>query len=316
MKKGRNCQSTFRPFFIVPSPNHHIVEFLAYLQKEKRGSVHTLRCYRSDLNQLVRFLEQHYGEFDLRNVKSEWLRTWVVEMMREGKAPRTIHRKVSAYRTFVRYAKRSGEMQSDPAESVSLPKLEKRLPRVVPEHAMRELFAEEVFTKDWKGRRDRSMIALLYETGIRLSELIDLKVVDVDTNRHELRVWGKGAKERRVPLLPETLTSIQEHLNSRPFTADWLFISDAGRSMYPSFVYRRVNHYLKEVSTLQQCSPHVLRHTFATHLLNRGAELTAVKDLLGHASLNSTQVYTHHSLARLKEFHQASPLDRRPLEGE
>lgn len=300
----------------MPSPNQHIAEFLAYLEKEKRGSVHTLRCYRSDLNQLVRFLEKNFNESDLHHVKSEALRTWVVEMMKEGKAPRTIHRKVSAYRTFVRYAKRSGEMQTDPAETVPLPKLEKRLPTVVSEHAMRDLFSEDVFGSDWKGRRDRSVLALLYETGIRLSELIALKVVDVDANRHELRVWGKGAKERRVPLLPETLNSIQDHLNSRPYEAEWLFVSDAGRSMYPSFVYRRVNHYLKEVSTLQQASPHVLRHTFATHLLNRGAELSAVKDLLGHASLNSTQVYTHHSLARLKEFHQASPLNSRSREGD
>lgn len=300
----------------MPSTNQHIAEFLAYLEKEKRGSVHTLRCYRSDLNQLVRFLEKNFNEADLHHVKSEALRTWVVEMMKEGKAPRTIHRKVSAYRTFVRYAKRSGEMHTDPAETVPLPKLEKRLPTVVSEHAMRDLFSEDVFGSDWKGRRDRSVLALLYETGIRLSELIALKVVDVDANRHELRVWGKGAKERRVPLLPETLNSIQDHLNSRPYEAEWLFVSDAGRSMYPSFVYRRVNHYLKEVSTLQQASPHVLRHTFATHLLNRGAELSAVKDLLGHASLNSTQVYTHHSLARLKEFHQASPLNSRSREGD
>lgn len=306
----------FRPFFVLPTTNQHIAEFLAYLEKEKRGSVHTLRCYRSDLNQLVRFLEKEFGEANLYRVKPEALRTWVVEMMKEGKAPRTIHRKVSAYRTFVRHAKRAGEMQNDPAESVPLPKLEKRLPTVVPEHAMRDLFSEEVFSADWKGRRDRSVLALLYETGIRLSELIALKVVDVDANRHELRVWGKGAKERRVPLLPETLNSIQDHLNTRPYDAEWLFVSDAGRSMYPSFVYRRVNHYLKEVSTLQQASPHVLRHTFATHLLNRGAELAAVKDLLGHASLNSTQVYTHHSLARLKEFHQASPLNSRSGEGD
>jgi integrase/recombinase XerC len=155
-------------------------------------------------------------------------------------------------------------------------------------------------------------VALLYETGIRLSELIGLQLADVDWDRSELRVWGKGAKERRVPLLGVTLEGIQAHLASRPYTSEHLFVTDAGRSLYPSFVYRRVNHYLGEVSTLQQCSPHVLRHTFATHLLNRGAELTAVKEMLGHASLGSTQIYTHHTISKLKAFHQGSPLDRRP----
>jgi integrase/recombinase XerC len=290
----------------------HIADFLAFLQKEKRGSVHTLRCYRSDLNQFLRYLTERYEHSDLFTIKGEWLRSWVVEMMREGMAPRTIHRKVSAYRTFVRYAKRTGHMSADPADSVILPKLEKRLPQVVPEHAMTDLFEEGVFPEDWKGRRDRSLVALLYETGIRLSELIGLQLADVDWDRSELRVWGKGAKERRVPLLGVTLEGIRAHLASRPYTSEHLFVTDAGRSLYPSFVYRRVNHYLGEVSTLQQCSPHVLRHTFATHLLNRGAELTAVKEMLGHASLGSTQIYTHHTISKLKAFHQGSPLDRRP----
>jgi integrase/recombinase XerC len=298
----------------VKSTAAHISEFLEYLQKEKRGSVHTLRCYRSDLNQLSRFFAERFEEADLLKAKSDWIRTWVVEMMREGKAPRTIHRKVSAYRTFVRFARRTGQMESDPAEAVTLPKLDKRLPEVVPEYAMRDLMDEGVFAEDWKGRRDRSMLALLYETGIRLSELIGLRQGDCDADRKELRVWGKGFKERRVPLLPETLEAIEEHLKLRPFHSEYLFITDAGRELYPSFVYRRVNHYLNLVSSLHKTSPHVLRHTFATHLLSRGAELAAVKELLGHASLGSTQVYTHHSLGRLKDIHQASPLDVRPGE--
>ena len=202
-------------------------------------------------------------------------------------------------------------MDFNPAESVVLPKVEKRMPEVVPEHAMSKLFSEEVFPLDWKGRRDRSMMALLYETGIRMSELIGLKVQDVNGARRELRVYGKGRKERMLPLLPSTMESIMQHVMDRPVGGDDLFVTDAGSSLYPSFVYRRVNHYLGEVSSLQKCSPHVLRHTFATHLLNRGAELAAVKDLLGHASLSSTQVYTQHTTARLKEFHKASPLNSR-----
>lgn len=276
--------------------------------------MHTLRCYRSDLNQLIQFMSKQYGCEDLRELESEWLRSYVVEMMRNGKAPRTIHRKISAYRTYVRFSKRQGLMDCDPTDSVSLPKLSKRLPNVVPEHAMNELFQEDVFPSDWKGRRDRSLIALMYETGIRLSELISLETNDLVRDQSELRILGKGNKERRVPLMKETIESVEEHLRMRPFKSRLLFISDAGRSLYPSFVYRRVHHYLSLVSSLQKRSPHVLRHSFATHLLNRGAELNAVKDLLGHASLSSTEVYTHQSLARLKELHQDSPLNVRPSE--
>ena len=260
---------------------------------------------------MQRFMEESYEVGDLTEVEGEWIRSWVVSLVKQGKSARTIHRKVSVYRTFVKFARRQGIMTHNPAESVVLPKVEKRMPEVVPEHSMSTLFDEGVFSDDWKGRRDRSMMALLYETGIRMSELIALKVNDVDGSRRQLRVYGKGRKERLLPLLPATMESIMKHVMDRPVGGDDLFVTDAGSTLYPSFVYRRVNHYLGEVSSLQKCSPHVLRHTFATHLLNRGAELAAVKDLLGHASLSSTQVYTQHTTAKLKEFHNASPLNQR-----
>ena len=299
---------------VTPIPKH-IDLFLDYLRKERRGSDHTVRCYKSDLNQMKKFMSECYGEMDLTAIESEWIRSWIVSLVKAGKSPRTIHRKVSVYRTFVKFARRQGLMFVNPAESVVLSKVEKRMPEVVPEHAMSKLFAEEVFDNDWMGRRDRSMMALLYETGIRMSELISLKIDDVDGARRELRVYGKGRKERILPLLPATLQSIMQHVMDRPVGGDELFVTDAGSSLYPSFVYRRVNHYLGEVSSLQKCSPHVLRHTFATHLLNRGAELAAVKDLLGHASLSSTQMYTQHTTAKLKEFHKASPLNNRKAGG-
>jgi len=295
----------------LTAASQHIAHFLEYLQKERRGSEHTLRCYKSDLQQMQRFMEESYEVGDLTEVEGEWIRSWVVSLVKQGKSARTIHRKVSVYRTFVKFARRQGIMTHNPAESVVLPKVEKRMPEVVPEHSMSTLFDEGVFSDDWKGRRDRSMMALLYETGIRMSELIALKVHDVDGSRRQLRVYGKGRKERLLPLLPATMESIMKHVMDRPVGGDDLFVTDAGSTLYPSFVYRRVNHYLGEVSSLQKCSPHVLRHTFATHLLNRGAELAAVKDLLGHASLSSTQVYTQHTTAKLKEFHNASPLNQR-----
>ena len=256
-------------------------------------------------------MSEEFEVADLCEVRSTFLRSWVVSLMKDGKSPRSIHRKVSSYRTFVKYARRKGKMKDNPIEGVILPKIEKRLPNVVPEHTMDSLFSDELFEDDWKGGRDKAMLGLLYDTGIRRSELIALKISDVDRGRNTLRVWGKGSKERMLPLLKSTLDDIDEHILERPFESESLFVTDRGGSLNPSFVYRKVNFYLSEVSTLQKCSPHVLRHSFATHLLNNGAELAAVKDLLGHASLASTQVYTHHTTAKLKEFHRSSPLDRR-----
>ena len=288
-----------------------ISDFFEYLQKERRVSDHTLRNYRSDLDQMTSFVLEQFESDDLCEVEPDWVRTWVVSMMKLKKAPRSIHRKISSYRTFVKYARRKGLMSVSPIEGIVLPKMEKRLPSVVPEHAMDNLFNEGLFSDDWKGRRDRALIGMLYETGIRQSELIALKSGDVDSGRKTIKVFGKGSKERLLPLLDLTLESVQEHINERPFKSESLFVTDLGKHLNPSFVYRKVNYYLREVSTLQKCSPHVLRHTFATHLLNRGAELAAVKDLLGHESLASTQVYTHHTTVKLKEFHKSSPLDRR-----
>jgi integrase/recombinase XerC len=173
------------------------------------------------------------------------------------------------------------------------------------------LFDEGLYAEDWKGARDRAILVLFYETGLRMAELMGLTLADLHTTRNELRVLGKGNKERVVPLLPTTVRMLLDQTDARPEEAKTLFVTNAGKPLYPSFVYRLVNRYLGKVSSLQKCSPHVLRHTFATHLLNRGAELTAVKKLLGHASLTSTQVYTQHTTAKLKEFHLASPLNRR-----
>lgn len=288
-----------------------LLEFIQFLRKERRLSEHTVRNYSSDLSQLNKFLSRNYELDNLCDVKSEFIRSWVVSMMKKEIAPRSIHRKVSSYRTFVKFSRRKGAMKTNPVEGVVLPKIEKRLPNVVPEHAMGTLFSDDLFSDEWKGVRDRAMLGLLYDTGVRRSELIAMSVDDLDIYRSTLRVKGKGGKERIAPLFIETIELLNKHICERPFESKALLITDKGARLNPTFVYRKVNFYLSEVSTLQKCSPHVLRHTFATHLLNNGAELAAVKDLLGHASLASTQVYTHHTTAKLKEFHRSSPLDRR-----
>jgi integrase/recombinase XerC len=285
--------------------------FIEYLQKEKRFSEHTLRNYYSDLSQLEAFVKEEFDCEDLYAVRKEWVRSWVVSLMKEGRAPRTVHRKVSSFRTFAKFARRNGEMDANPVEGIVLPKLNKRLPNVLPEHNVSDLFADEIFKDDWTGRRDKALLSLLYDTGIRRSELISLKRNDLDEKRLTLKVFGKGGKERLLPLLEVTICLVLKHLEEREAKSDYLLVTDRGNQLNPSFVYRKVNYYLSKISTLQKCSPHVLRHTFATHLLNNGAELAAVKDLLGHSSLSSTQVYTHHTTATLKKFHQSSPLDRR-----
>jgi integrase/recombinase XerC len=308
-RRATRSASFFVPEILTMVDNV-VSSFLCHLEKEKRSSRHTLRNYEVDLSQCQLFLEGTY-ESSLVDMRGDWLRSWVVSMVQDGKRPKTIHRKISACRTFVKYALRQGWMESDPTEAVVLPKLDKRIPEVVPEYVMATLFDEGLYAEDWKGARDRAILVLFYETGLRMAELMGLTLADLHTTRNELRVLGKGNKERVVPLLPTTVRMLLDQTDARPEEAKTLFVTNAGKPLYPSFVYRLVNRYLGKVSSLQKCSPHVLRHTFATHLLNRGAELTAVKKLLGHASLTSTQVYTQHTTAKLKEFHLASPLNRR-----
>lgn len=284
-----------------------------YLEKEKRGSVHTLRCYRSDLNQLQRFLSDQYDHHELVGIQSDWVRSWVVHMMQEGRSPRTIHRKVSAFRTFNRYARRMSFTDVDPSNGVSLPKLDKRVREWVTEPNMAQLLDPAVFPDTWSGLRDRLMLTLLYETGIRQEELIQLRHVDVQVARRTIKVLGKGSKERLIPVTEALLDLAEEYMKNRPGVSEFLIVTDSGRELYPAFVYRRLNHYITETSSLSKCSPHVIRHSFATHLLNRGADINAVKELLGHSSLNATQHYTHVSNKRLKDAHKGSPLDTRGI---
>ncbi len=294
-------------------PQKPLEAFLHFLEKEKRGSVHTLRCYRSDLNQLQRFLSDSYEHHELVGVEGDWVRAWVVHMMQEGRSPRTIHRKVSAFRTFNRYARRMSFTDKDPSSGVTLPKLEKRVREVVPERNMEALLDSSIFPNSWSGLRDRLMLTLLYETGMRQDELIGLKHANVQVSRRTIKVLGKGSKERLIPVSDSLLNLAEEYMRNRPGGSEFLVVTDGGRELYPSFVYRRVNHYITETSSLSKCSPHVIRHSFATHLLNRGADINAVKELLGHSSLNATQHYTHVATGRLKAVHKGSPLDSRSI---
>lgn len=280
-----------------------IGNFLEWLTNEKRNSAHTIKAYQKDLSQFRKYLKEQYETERPSDVTSVMVRSWLVELMEAGLSRRSVHRKLSSLRSYYRFLRKEGEVEHDPLAAVVAPKLAKRLPVYVEEQPMDELFAPKNFEDSFSGRRDALLLALLYETGMRRAELIGLKPEDVDHRSSQLKVLGKRNKERIIPVSDELLEQIQRYKEERDMIAEdnTLMITDKGKKLYPGFVYSKVNHYLSKVTTQDKKSPHVLRHTFATHLLNRGADLNSIKEILGHASLAATQVYTHNSIEKLKQ---------------
>jgi integrase/recombinase XerC len=234
------------------------------------------------------------------------LRSWVVSLMEEGLNPSSVNRKIASLRAYYGFLRRKNHITKDPTKILTALKTRKKLPAFVEEKAMEMLFEESAFTDDFAGIRDRVILELLYGSGIRLAELIGLGTKDLDLPSRTIRVFGKRAKERIVPVSVPLVVLLQKYLEQRApaENIDTLIITDSGKEAYPVFIQRTVKKYLSAVTTLSQKSPHVLRHTYATHLLNRGADLNAIKELLGHANLAATQIYTHNSIEKLKKTHQ------------
>ncbi|GAA4438847.1 tyrosine recombinase XerC [Ravibacter arvi] len=282
--------------------------FLDHLQYEKRSSRHTVAAYRSDLEQLgVYLLEQ--GKLPGQAERND-LRGWVVLLAGQKLSPVSINRKIAAMRAFYKFLKRKGFIENDPAGFLNSLKKPKKPPGFVEESAMELLFEEVNFEDSASGRRDRLVIEILYGTGMRLSELIGLKIEDVNIPAATLKVFGKRSKERIIPVTRSLITLIGNCITERePVESDApLIVTDKGEPLYPVFVQRLVKKYLSAVTSIEHKSPHLLRHTYATHLLNRGADLNAIKELLGHAGLAATQVYTHNAIEELKRtFLQAHP---------
>lgn len=284
-------------------------KFLEHLQFEKRYSGHTLASYGTDLLQLEAFLGEQFDVALPGEVKPLMMRSWVAHLMESGVAPRSIARKMSAAKAFFRWRMTFEGGSGNPAAGLVLPKPPKRLPTYVEEQQMDLLTQADVFPETFEGLRDKAMVYTLYHTGMRVAELVGLEGHDIDGQQGHVKVKGKRNKERIIPVgegLMRTLKAYEfarEKLPSIKNPASF-FLLQNGAKVYPKLVYRVVNRYLGCVSTLQKKSPHVLRHTFATHMLNRGADLNAIKDLLGHASLAATQVYTHNSIEQLKEVHR------------
>lgn len=279
--------------------------FLDYIQYEKRYSVHTLKSYENDLRQFELFLIEEYESVQLKEANHQMIRSWTAGLMEANISPRTINRKISSLKTYYRFLMREGKRSDNPTNKVVAPKTSKRLPDFVEQNKMERLFHEGLFEEDFSGWRDRMLLELLYGTGIRLSELINLKEADFENT--QIKVLGKRNKERWVPvpeIVSETMIRYRSEKQNLGLHSPWFFVTDKGNKLYEKFVYRKVNHYLGKVTTSQKKSPHVLRHTFATHLLNSGAQLNAIKEMLGHANLSATQVYTHNTIDKLKNIHQ------------
>lgn len=283
--------------------------FLDYLKFEKRYSVNTLISYQADLEDFFTFLDKNYGPLKLQDIQQSFVRSWLASLKEKKLSSKSINRKISGVRSFFKYHLKRGAIKTLPTSGITTPKISRRLPVFVKEPETRELIKSlNGSAESWKSLNGKMLISLFYATGMRLSELIGLKEKQVDFSRSQIRVLGKGNKERFVPVSKEILVAIKEYqqLKKKEFetTEDALLITEKGKKLYPKYAWLLVNKYLGQVSTLDKKSPHVLRHTFATHLMNNGADLNAVKELLGHTSLAATQVYTHNTIEKLKDVHK------------
>ena len=279
--------------------------FINYISFEKRYSKHTITSYTNDLKQFITFMNDEYSLEKLIEVKHEFIRHWILNLMESGLDPKTINRKIATLKSFYKFQLREGLITKNPTLRIKSPKVKKKLPVFIEEQSMENLLDYFEFENDFKGIRDQLVIELLYGTGIRLSELIELDEKSVNIFDKSLKVLGKGNKERIIPINPNLLTTIklyQEKKKNELFrnNVEQLIVKNDGDKVYPTFIYRLVKMYLGAVTTSDKKSPHVLRHSFATHLLNKGADLNAVKELLGHTSLAATQVYTHNTIEKLR----------------
>jgi integrase/recombinase XerC len=293
-------------FFMHLTRYSTIQSFLDYLRFEKRYSQHTLLSYQNDLEQFFTFLTQ-YDALAIEVITATYIRSWLAELKAENISAKSINRKISALKSFFKFMMKQGVIQQTPMTTIVSPKINKRLPAFVEEKNTHTLFTYVEFGDDWKGKTERLILSLFYNTGMRISELVNLKETQADEDYAQLKVLGKGNKERIIPISKNLLAEIKNYVAQKPARLEGvteIFVNEKGKPLYPKYVYNIVKKYLSAVTTLEKKSPHILRHTFATHLMNNGADLNAVKELLGHSSLAATQVYTHNTIEKLKDVHK------------
>ncbi len=286
--------------------------YLEYLQTEKRTSPHTVTAYQADLFAFQDYLITEFEEETLDNVTPMFVRSWMAALMESGVSARSVNRKLSSLRGYFKFELRSGARTSNPCKLINGPKTKKRLPAFVEEKAVNNIdFHNRENSNKFEQTRDYLIFELLYATGMRQAELLSLKHNDIDSAQYQLKVTGKRNKERIIPIsenLIELIEYFKDLKDQNGFNSNYLIITNSGKKAYPKLVYRSINSTLSSITTMDKKSPHILRHTFATHILNNGADLNAVKELLGHANLSATQVYTHNTFEKLKIIYkQAHP---------
>jgi len=286
----------------------HKLKFISYLSSERRLSQNTIVSYSNDLDQFHCFLNEHFNiTSQISKVSFHIVRSWVANLFENGVQPRSINRKISTLKTFFKYLEREELIDVNPMLKVVGPKASKNLPLFVKENEIKLLLEEVAFDDGFIGKRDKLIIEIFYLTGMRLTELINIKLTDLDFHNKSIKVIGKRNKERIIPLSDSVLTSIQSFIHEFDLK-EFLITNSKGNKVYSKLVYRVVRKYLSKITSINKKSPHILRHTFATHMLNNGADINAIKDLLGHSNLNATQVYTHNTVEKLKSIYkQAHP---------
>lgn len=294
----------------MPILNQNIIQhFLDYLKYQKRYSPHTITSYQTDLTNFINFLQVQFGDIHLKDIKPAFIRTWLVGLKENGLESKSINRKISTLKSFFKYQLKQQNIELSPMATIITPKVKKRLPQYIQEKDTVTLFIDFVFGETWQANTSKLVLEVLYNTGIRRAELINLKESQINSYGSSIKVLGKGNKERIIPISAPLLQSIQNYIAEKRkqfdvFDDEYLFITAKGKKLYPEFVYRLSIKNIKQVTTIDKKSPHILRHTFATHLMNNGADLNAVKELLGHSSLAATQIYTHNTIEKLKEIYK------------